>query len=97
MQILCFWLLSPPILFLQLLNVLGGDRKSYTESRKIVIHVYLSLASLVAQTEIIKSQILDFFFSHLLLLLCSVYLALCVQMIYIQMHMMFFPLALLLA
>ena len=70
-QIFWFWLLSPLLLLLELLNVLGGHRKLHTgslESRSDLLPVPSSMG----QTGVIKLQILCFWLLSLFLLLLEV-------------------------
>ena len=90
MQILYFQLLSPLLLFFTALNVLGGDRKLCALSLEGL--KYLPLALPCGSN--LDNKVTDFVFlviDLLLMLLCNVYLAVCMQMVYSQMKMMFFP------
>ena len=40
LQILCFWLLSPLVLLLELLNIFGGNRKPYAGSPQRAGQIY---------------------------------------------------------
>ena len=85
------WVRASLMLFLQLLNVLRGDRKLSAGSLES-LNIYPAL----------PHKLTDFVFFWLYLIYYCIYamfisLFVCVQMVYLQMHLMFFSIALLYA